>query len=76
MDVNIMTGKINLDIDRNLLNEAIEIGEQNGEQNTEKSVIEEALKEYIQRRKQMKILDLFGTIEYEENYDYKQQRQK
>ncbi len=67
MDVNIMIGKINLDIDSNLLNEAIEIGEQN----TEKSVIEEALKEYIQRRKQMKILDLFGTIEYEENYDYK-----
>ena len=72
MDVNIMTGKINLDIDSNLLDEAIEIGEQN----TKKSVIEEALKEYIQRRKQMKILDLFGTIEYEENYDYKQQRQK
>ena len=67
-----MTGKINLDIDSNLLDEAIEIGEQN----TKKSVIEEALKEYIQRRKQMKILDLFGTIEYEENYDYKQQRQK
>ena len=67
-----MTAKTNLDIDNNLINEAIAIGEQN----TEKSVIEAALKEYIQRRKQIQILDLFGTIEYEADYDYKQQRQK
>jgi hypothetical protein len=29
---------------------------------------------YIHRRKQLKILELFGKIDYEENYDYKQQR--
>lgn len=28
-----------------------------------------------QRRKQLKILELFGTIEYDDDYDYKQQRQ-
>jgi hypothetical protein len=38
-------------------------------------LIEEALREYIQRRQQQKVLDLFGTIDYEEDYDYKQQRQ-
>jgi hypothetical protein len=42
---------------------------------TENQLIEEALREYIQRRQQEKVLDLFGTIDYEEDYDYKQQRQ-
>lgn len=40
------------------------------------AVVEAALREYIQRRKRLKILDLFGTINYDENYDYKQQRQQ
>jgi len=38
------------------------------------SLVENALREYIQRRKRLKILDLFGTIDYDEDYDYKQQR--
>jgi hypothetical protein len=29
---------------------------------------------YIQRRKQQRILSLFGTIDYDENYDYKRER--
>ena len=37
---------------------------------------ETALCEYIQRRKQLKVLDLFGTINYDKGYDYKQQRQQ
>lgn len=62
---------IELEIDEKLLQEALELSKHQDQQN----LIEEALREYIQRRKQLKILDLFGTIEYEENYDYKQQRQ-
>jgi hypothetical protein len=38
------------------------------------SLVEIALREYIQRRKRLKVLDLFGTIEYDEDYNYKQQR--
>jgi hypothetical protein len=38
------------------------------------SLVETALREYIQRRKRLKVLDLFGTIEYDESYNYKQQR--
>jgi|GEM_PF-5541798 len=34
------------------------------------------LKEYIQYRKQLQIIKLFGTIDYDEDYDYKKQRQK
>lgn len=37
--------------------------------------IKQCWRNYIQYRKQLKILELFGTIEYEEDYDYKQQRQ-
>lgn len=60
----------NLEIDDKLIQEALKIG---GHQ-TKRAVVEAALKEYVQRRKQLKITELFGTIEYDEDYDYKQQR--
>ncbi|HLO84185.1 MAG TPA: type II toxin-antitoxin system VapB family antitoxin [Nostocaceae cyanobacterium] len=63
---------INLDIDEKLIQEALKLGNHRHEN----AVINEALQEYIQRRKQLKILELFGTIEYSDDYDYKQQRQK
>jgi metal-responsive CopG/Arc/MetJ family transcriptional regulator len=59
-----------LEIDEKLLKEALALGKHS----TASLVIETALKDYIQRYKQQQILDLFGTIEYEENYNYKQQR--
>lgn len=61
----------NLEIDEKLLEEALAFSRHS----TKNQLIEEALLEYIQRRKQQKILELFGTIDYEEEYDYKQQRQ-
>jgi len=36
--------------------------------------VTEALQEYIQRKKQMQIINIFHSIEYEQDYDYKQQR--
>ncbi|MFO1433120.1 MAG: type II toxin-antitoxin system VapB family antitoxin [Candidatus Competibacteraceae bacterium] len=62
----------NLQIDNNLIEEALEFGEQR----TKRAVVEEALREYIQRRNRLKILELFGTIEYDDEYDYKSQRQR
>jgi len=63
---------INLEIDENLIQEALKLcGDR-----TKRAVVEEALREYVQRRKQLKILELFGTIEYDDDYDYKQQRQR
>ena len=38
------------------------------------TILDQALKRYIDYRKQMKIIELFGTIDYEEDYDYKEQR--
>ncbi|MGH7998568.1 MAG: type II toxin-antitoxin system VapB family antitoxin [Brasilonema sp.] len=63
---------INLQIDEALIQEALALGNQQ----TERDVVEEALREYVQRRKQLMILDLFGTIDYDSDYNYKQQRQR
>ena len=60
----------NLAIDDKLIEEARLIGLHR----TKKAVVTEALLEYIQRRKQVKIINLFGTIEYEADYNYKEQR--
>jgi Arc/MetJ family transcription regulator len=62
----------NLQIEDNLIQETLVLGGHR----TKRAVVEEALREYVQRRKQLKILELFGTIEYDQEYDYKQQRQK
>lgn len=62
----------NLAIDDRLINEALKIGEKQ----TKKAVVTEALEEYIARRKQLKVLDLFGRIDYEPDYNYKTQRKK
>ena len=59
-----------LNINEALLNEALALDNQ---VNID-SLVETALREYIQRRKRLKVLDLFGTIEYDEGYNYKQQR--
>jgi len=61
----------NLAIDDKLIEDALMIGNHR----TKKAVVTEALQEYIQRRKQVEILKLFGTIDYDADYNYKDQRQ-
>ena len=55
-----------------LVNEALKIGGFK----TKKETIDMALREFIQRRKQQEIINLFNTIEYDEDFDYKTQRQR
>lgn len=62
----------NLAIDDNLLEEARLVGKHA----TKKAVVNEALAEYVQRRKQAEIVDLFHKVEYDSDYDYKDQRKK
>ena len=62
----------NLAIDDNLLTEAQKIGGFG----TKKATVTQALQEFIQRRKQTKILDLFDTVEFDPKYDYKKQRRR
>jgi Arc/MetJ family transcription regulator len=62
----------NLAIDDKLLEEALKVGGHR----TKKATVTEALQEYIQHRKQMKIIELFGQIEFDSKYDYKKQRRR
>jgi NADPH-dependent 2,4-dienoyl-CoA reductase/sulfur reductase-like enzyme len=43
---------------------------------TKKDAVTAALDEYIRRRKQVEIVKLFGTIEYERGYDHKTNRRR
>lgn len=62
----------NLAIDDRLLNEAQRVGGHS----TKKATVTEALNEYIQRRKQAQIVDLFGTVDVDPKYDHKKQRRR
>ncbi|MHB0981624.1 MAG: type II toxin-antitoxin system VapB family antitoxin [Thermoleophilia bacterium] len=43
---------------------------------TKKAAVTEALKEYIQRRRQIEITSLFGKVDYDRDYDYKKTRSR
>jgi hypothetical protein len=45
-----------------------------GKHRTKKGAVTEALMEYIQRRKQSEILQIFRSIDYDQDFDYKKQR--
>lgn len=45
-----------------------------GRHRTKKEAVTAALVEYIQRRKQLDVIGLFGKIDFDENYDHKQER--
>ena len=60
----------NLAIDDRLIEDALTLGGHR----TKKEAVTAALDEYVQRRKQVVILRLFGTIDYDEKYDYKGER--
>lgn len=65
-----ITMATNLALDDNLIVQAQKIGHHR----TKKEAVMVALKEYIAHKKQLKILDLFGRIEFNEKYDYKKAR--
>lgn len=62
----------NLAIDDSLIEEA----RRTGRHKTKKEAVTAALDEYIKRRKQLRILKRFGTIDYESGYDYKARRRR
>ena len=69
---NCMRMPTNLAIDDKLLEEAQRIGGHR----TKKATVTEALEEYIRRRRQVGIVKLFGTVEFDSAYDYKKQRRR
>ncbi|HKR95733.1 MAG TPA: type II toxin-antitoxin system VapB family antitoxin [Candidatus Angelobacter sp.] len=62
----------NLAIDDNLIEEARKIGQHR----TKKEAVTAALDEYIRRRKQLGILQMFGKVDFDPNYDYKRERHR
>jgi len=60
----------NLYIDVDLLDTALKIGGLKSKKDT----VNQALSEFIKRRKTADIIGLFGTIEYDSDYDYKSAR--
>jgi Arc/MetJ family transcription regulator len=62
----------NLAIDDALLAEA----QKAGGHRTKKDTVNEALREYIQRRRQARVVDLFGKVEFDPSFDYKKQRRR
>ena len=62
----------NLSIDPELLEEALEVS---GER-TKKAAVTKALEEFIARRRQKRLLDLFGKLEWDKGYDYKAERSR
>jgi len=60
----------NLAIDDDLINEALTLGHFKSKEDT----VITALKEFINRRKQLEIIDLFSQFDPDEDYDYQQGR--
>jgi hypothetical protein len=62
----------NLSIDPALIERALELS---GER-TKKAAVTKALEEFIARRRQKGVLELFGKLEWDAGYDYKAERQR
>jgi Arc/MetJ family transcription regulator len=62
----------NLNLDDALLNEAVRLSGKR----TKRDTVNAALAEFVSRRKQRRIFELFGTLEWDPRFDYKKERQR
>lgn len=62
----------NLSLDPNLIDRALAVS---GER-TKKAAVTRALEEFIARRKQKRLLDLMGKLEWDKSFDYKAERSR
>ncbi|MGA3211680.1 MAG: type II toxin-antitoxin system VapB family antitoxin [Terriglobales bacterium] len=62
----------NLAIDDELIEQARRIGGHA----TKKAAVTAALDEYIRRRKQLEVINLFGTIDFDPEYNYRAKRKR
>jgi Arc/MetJ family transcription regulator len=60
----------NLDLDDRLIMEAVALGNHR----TKREAVTEALEEYVRHLRQGRVLELFGKIDFQPEYDYKKQR--
>ena len=62
----------NLDLDDKLIDEAKRLGKHR----SKRAAVNEALAEYVSRRKRKQVLDLVGEVQWDPDYDYKAERGK
>ena len=62
----------NLSIDPDLLEQALHVS---GER-TKKAAVTRALEEFIARRKQQRLIELMGKLEWDSDFDYKRERKR
>ena len=62
----------NLSLDPDLIERALEVS---GER-TKKAAVTRALEEYIMRRRQKRLLELMGKLEWDRSFDYKAERSR
>lgn len=60
----------NLALDPELLEQAFRLS---GE-STKKAAVTRALQEFIARREQQRVAELFGSLDWDESFDYKRER--
>jgi hypothetical protein len=60
----------NIDLNEKLVAKAMRLGKIK----TKKDAVNQALQEFVERREQLKVIDLFGTVDFDDSYDYKEQR--
>lgn len=62
----------NLALDDKLIEAAKEIGHHR----TKKEAVTAALEEYVRRRERQRIIEAFGTVDFDPSYDYKANRKR
>jgi Arc/MetJ family transcription regulator len=73
---NIMCETVHMATNLALDDKLIEEAQRSGKHKTKKEAVTAALEEYVRRRKQLRILDAFGSFEFDPAYDYKAERRK
>ena len=62
----------NLNIDDRLLEEAVKVGGHR----TKRETVNEALQEYVERRRRLELIKYFGRVDFDPAWDYKKARRK
>ena len=63
--------RTNIDLDEKMMREALKFSKAK----TKKDLIHQALREFVENRRRLNLLDLEGKIEFAEGYDHKRMRE-
>ena len=63
--------RTNIVLDDSLVKEALKVSRVK----TKKELVNQALREFVESRKRLNLMDLFGKIEFAKNYNYKALRE-